>query len=149
LWSGGVASAIVAALLALAGVLVSRWLFHLAVLAPRRDGTYGDVHTTGFVLTAAAAALAATGLIHLLLLGIPRPFVYFGWIVALVTIIVVVFPFSTTAPLDAKFATAIVDLVIGVVIGSLVSGAARRSIAGTPFPDGDLPPEPYDRPESV
>jgi hypothetical protein len=127
-----VASAVVVGLLALVGVLVSRWLLHLPVLAPRRDGTYGDVHTTGFVLAAAAAALAATGLVHLLMLSTPRPLLYFGWIVVLLTTLVVAFPFGTTAPLDAKIATAMVNLVIGVMTGALVGGAAARSITGTP-----------------
>lgn len=55
------------ALTALVAVLVCRWLFNIPVLAPRRHGTYGDVHTTGFLLAAAAAALVATAGVHLLL----------------------------------------------------------------------------------
>jgi Family of unknown function (DUF6069) len=128
LWSGGAASAAVAGLVALAGVLVTRWLFSLPLLAPGQDGTYGDVSTTVLVLLAAAAALAATGLVHLLVVNTPRPFLFFGWIVALVTTLVVVYPFGTTAPLDAKIATAAVDLAIGAMIGTLVGGAAARSI---------------------
>jgi Family of unknown function (DUF6069) len=127
LWSGGAASAAVVGLVALAGVLVSRWLFSLPVLAPSRDGAYGDVRTTALVLVAAAAALAATGLVHLLMVSTPRPFLFFGWIVALVTMLVVVYPFSTTAPLSAKIATAVVGLAIGAMIGTLVGGAAARS----------------------
>jgi hypothetical protein len=127
LWSGGVASAAVAGLVALAGVLVSRWLFGLPVLAPTRDGAYGDVRTTALVLVAAASALVATGLVHLLMVSTPRPFLFFGWIVALVTTLVVVYPFSTTAPLGAKIATAAVALAIGAMIGRLVGGAAARS----------------------
>jgi FtsH-binding integral membrane protein len=128
LWSGGAASAAVAGLVALVGVLVTRWLFSLPVLAPSQDGAYGDVSTTVLVLLAAAAALAATGLVHLLLLNTPRPFLFFGWIVALVTTLVVVYPFSTTAPLGAKIATAAVFLAIGAMTGTLVGGAAARSI---------------------
>ena len=144
LWSGGAASAVVTGLLALTGVLISRWLFDLPVLAPKGDGTYGDVRTTGFVLAAAGGALAATGLVHLLMLTVPRPLMYFGWIIALVTVIVVAFPFSTSAALDAKIATAIVDLVIGVATGVLVGGAASRSrtYAGRPVVG---PAEPYDQ----
>ena len=147
LWSGGAASAIVAGLVALVGVLVTRWLFNLPVLAPRRDGAYGDVRTTALVLAAVAAALAATGLVHLLMLSTPRPLMFFGWIVALLAILVVVYPFSTTAPLDAKIATAVVDLAIAVVIGSLVGGAAARSVTHTVLPARDRPPlPPYDQP---
>jgi hypothetical protein len=140
LWSGGAASAAVAGLVALVGVLVTRWLFALPVLAPSQDGAYGDVSTTVLVLLAAAAALAATGLVHLLIVNTPRPFLFFGWIVTLVTTIVVVYPFSTTAPLDAKIATAVVELAIGAMIGTLVGGAAARSITG------DRPAETRDEP---
>jgi hypothetical protein len=46
---------------------------------------------------------------------------------------VVVYPFSTTAPLGAKIATAAVFLAIGAMTGTLVGGAAARSTehAGT------------------
>ena len=134
LWSGGAASAAVAGLVALVGVLVARWLFSLPVLAPSQDGAYGDVSTTALVLLAAAAALAATGLVHLLLVNTPRPFLFFGWIVTLVTTLVVVYPFSTTAPLDAKIATAAVELAIGAMTGILVGGAAARSTVSAAGP---------------
>ena len=126
--TGGAASALIAGLMALTGVLVSRWLFNLPVLAPRQDGAYGDARTTALILVAVAAAIAATGVVHLLMLGTLRPLLFFGWIVALVTTIAVIFPFSTTAALDAKIATALVNLAIGVTIGALVGGVATRSI---------------------
>ena len=127
LWAGGAASALVAGLVALVGVLACRWLFHLAVLAPHQDGAYGDVGTTALILVAFAAAIAATAVMHLLMLGTTRPLMFFGWVVTLVTMIVAIFPFSTTAALDAKIATALVNLAIGAVIGMLVSGVAARS----------------------
>jgi Family of unknown function (DUF6069) len=130
LWAGGAASAIVAGLVALVGVLVSRWLFNVPVLAPRQDGAYGDVRTTVLILASMAAALAATGLVHLLMLGTLRPMLFFGWIVGLVTTITVAFPFGTTAALDAKIATALVSLAIGVATGTLVGGVAMQSVPG-------------------
>ena len=146
LWAGGVASAVVAGLVALVGVLASRWIFNVPVLAPRRDGAFGDVRTAVLVLVAVAAALVATGLVHLLMLSTPRPLLFFGWIVALVTIIAVVFPFSTGARLDAKIATAVVYLAIGFATGTLVGGAAARSAMRTRLPASELPPPPDDRP---
>lgn len=71
---------------------------------------------------------------HLLLVSTPRPLLFFGWIVALVTTLVVVYPFSTTAPLDAKIATAAVDLAIGAMIATLVGGAAARSMVNAAGP---------------
>jgi hypothetical protein len=128
LWAGGAASALITGLVALVGMLVSRWLFNLPVLAPRQDGAYGDVRTTALILVAVAAAIAATGVVHLLMLGTLRPLMFFGWIVALVTTIAAIFPFSTTAALDAKIATSLVNLAIGIAVGTLVGGVAARSI---------------------
>jgi hypothetical protein len=128
LWGGGVATAIVAALVALVGVLVSRWLANIPLLAPMHDGAYGDVHTTTLVLVVAAAALVATGLLHLLLLSTPRPTLFFGWIIALATVLAVVLPFTTTAPLAQQAATAVVFLLIGVAIGTLLTGVGARSV---------------------
>ena len=128
LWSGGVATALVAALIALAGILVCRWLFDIPILAPRRDGAWGNASTAEYSLAAAAAALVATALMHLLLLASPRPRLFFGWIIGLATLIAVVYPFSTTAPMSHKVATAVINLVLGVAIGSLVSGTASRVI---------------------
>src|ERR1700744_6007479 len=82
LWVGGIATAIVAALVALVGVLVCRWLFKVPLLSPQSSGTYGDAHTTDVVILAAAAALLATGLAHLLLVAAPRPMTFLTWIVA-------------------------------------------------------------------
>jgi hypothetical protein len=132
LWAGGVATAIVAALVALVGILVCRWLFNIPILAPRQDGAYGNVHTTGLVLAAAVAALIATAIAHLLLLSTPRPLAFFHWIVGLATVVVVLFPFSTAAPLPEKVATAAVFLVIGFAIGSLLTGVAARSVRRRP-----------------
>jgi hypothetical protein len=128
LWAGGVATAIVAALIALVGILVSRWLFTIPILAPRRDGAWGDVSTGMYVLSAAGAALVATAIMHLLLLTTPRPQVFFGWIIGLATIIAVVFPFSTTASVAQKFATALVNLVLGIAIGTLTTQVAGRAV---------------------
>jgi hypothetical protein len=144
LWAGGVATAVVAALVALAGVVICRWLFNIPILSPSRNGAYGDAHTTDLVLGAAAAALIATGIAHLLLASTPRPMTFFSWIVALATLVVVLYPFSTTAPLSEKIATAAVDLVIGIAIGSLISGVGARSIRRPPpAPPGYEPYSPW------
>lgn len=127
LWSGGVATAVVAGLIALVGVLVCRWLFNIPILAPKRYGAYGDAHTTTLVLIAASAALVATLLAHLLLLSTPRPMVFFGWIVGLVTVIMVVFPFRTGAALSHEIATAALYLLIGIAIGTLITGVGERA----------------------
>ena len=127
LWSGGVATAVVAALIALVGILVSRWLFNISFLSPRREGAWGDASTAGYVFASIGSALVATALMHLLLLTTPYPRVFFGWIIGLATIVAVVFPFSTTAPVSQKIATGFINLVLGIAIGTLIAEVSRRA----------------------
>jgi len=127
LWAGGVATAVVAGLIALVGILVSRWLIKIPILAPSRDGAWGDASTVGYVLASAAIALAATAMMYLLLLAAPYPRVFFAWIIGLATVVAVVYPFSTTAPLSQKLTTAAVNLILGIAIGTLITEVSRRA----------------------
>jgi hypothetical protein len=127
LWAGGAATAVVAALAALVGILVCRWLFKIPILAPQQDGAWGDASTGAYAFAAAAVAIAATGILNLLMIATPKPGAFFGWIIGLATVIAVVFPFSTTAPLSQKLATAVVNLALGVAIASLLNGVAARA----------------------
>jgi Family of unknown function (DUF6069) len=128
LWTGGLATAVVAALIAVVGVVIARGLFDVPVLAPEREGALGDSTTVRLAVLAAVAALAATALMHLLLVSTPRPFRFFTWIVSLLTLVAVLAPFMTDATLATQVATAAIGLVIGMAIGSLVSGAARSAL---------------------
>lgn len=128
IWAGGAATAIVAALIALVGVLICRWTLHIPILAPSSDGAWGNASTGVFVLVAALVALAATAVLHLLMLGTPEPNTFIGWIMGLITLAAVVYPFSTSAPLNQKIATAVVVLVLGIAIASLLSGIAARAV---------------------
>jgi hypothetical protein len=73
LWTGGLATALVAALVAVVGVLIVRGLFDVPVLAPTREGVLGGTSTARLAIVAAVAALLATGLMHLLLVSTPDP----------------------------------------------------------------------------
>jgi hypothetical protein len=128
LWAAGLATAVVAALLALVGVLVVRAVLKVALYAPGEAGALGDSDTALLCVAAAVAALAATALVHLLLLGTPRPLAYFAWIVGLLTVAAVVAPFLAAGPLPEAFAAAVIHGVVGLAIGSLVSGAAASAI---------------------
>ena len=127
LWAGGVATAVVAGLIALVGILVCRWLFNVPILSPRGEGAWGNASTVGYVFAAAACALVATALMYLLLLSTPYPRVFFGWIIGLATVVAVVFPFSSTAPMSQKIATGLLNLVLGVAIGTLIAEVSRRA----------------------
>jgi Family of unknown function (DUF6069) len=127
LWTGGLATALVAALVTLVGVMIARGLFDVPVLAPTDEGTLGNASTLRLAVFAALAALLATGLLHLLLLSTPQPRQFFTWIITLATLAAALVPFLTSASLDAKIATSAITLVVGLAIGSLLSGVARSA----------------------
>jgi len=126
-WAGAVATAVVAALIALVGILICRWTLHIPILAPAGEGAWGNAHTGEYVLLAALIAIIAGGLLYLLMLGTPQPRLFFNWIMGLATVAAVVYPFSTSAPLAQKGATALVDLVLGLAITSLLTAVAARA----------------------
>jgi hypothetical protein len=128
LWFGGLATALVAALIALVGIVVARGVFGVPILAPKGGGVWGDASTGWYVFGAAVASLLATALCHLLLAFAPNPMRFFSWVIALATAVAVLAPFVTGADVSAKVATAVVNLVLGVAIGSLVAGTARGSV---------------------
>jgi len=136
LWSGGVATAVVAILIGIVGVLVVRALLQISVVSPKSGTAFDNGDTVVLCASAAVAALLATGLAHLLLLGTPRPLAYLGWIVGLVTAISAIWPFVSGAPILVAVARAVIHLIIGLAIGSLVTGAAA-SASRQPRPQYD------------
>lgn len=127
LWWGGLATAVVAALIGLVGVLVVRVVFSVAVYAPDGASVVRDTSTALLCLGAAAAALLATGVAHLLLLGAPRPLAYLRWIIGLGTTAAVVWPFVAAGFSAVTVAQSLIVLVIGLAIASLVPGAAASA----------------------
>jgi uncharacterized protein DUF6069 len=164
LWAGGVATAVVAALAAIVGLLIARGVFHVAVLEPKGQGAWGNASTAEYALAAAAIALAATALMQLLSLTVPVPGQFFQWIMGLITLIAVVLPLTLHVALSAKVATALINLALGIVITALVSSMAisARTVHarkrtgggqggppqgyGQPRDSYDRPPEAYRRP---
>jgi hypothetical protein len=141
LWAGGGATAVVAALAALVGILIARGLAHVAILAPQGDGAWGNANTAAYAVVSALCALAATGLLHFLLATTPRATQFFDWIMVLLTIVAVVIPLSLVVDVPSRIATALLNLLLGLVITALlssVSGMTQRPVR--PAPPDDLPP---------
>jgi hypothetical protein len=128
LWAGGAATAVVAALIAVVGIVVARGVFDIAVLAPKGEGVWGDADTAMYALFCGLAALVATGLLHLLLISTPRPLQFFTWIITLATVAAAAAPFVAGGSTASKFATGTINLVVGIAIGGLLTGAARAAM---------------------
>jgi Family of unknown function (DUF6069) len=128
LWAGGLATAVVAALIAVVGILLARGVFDVPVLAPEGDGVWGDADTAKYALYSGLAALLATGLLHLLLVSTPRPLLFFGWILTLATVAGALAPFVADGSTSSKVATALINVAVGIAIGTLLTGAARSAV---------------------
>jgi hypothetical protein len=127
LWTGGLATAAVAALVALVGTLVIRVFVAFAPVGTSTAHAIAGGNAGLLCLFAALAALAATGVAHLLIVSTPDPLSYLGWIIGLSTAAAVVVPLLGGLPMAAAVAIAIVNLVIGLAIGSLIVGAAAAA----------------------
>jgi hypothetical protein len=125
LWSGGAATAVVAALTAVVGILIIRGLLDIAVLAPKGEGAWGNASTMAYALVTFGVALAATALLQLLAATTPAYLRFFGWIMTLVTAIAVVLPLSIGAELSSRVATATLNLVLGLAITFSLTAVAR------------------------
>lgn len=144
LWTGGVATAIVAIGLTIVGFLIIHGLLHLTVLGIWPDsGAVSTPSVFGYASVAALAALVATAVMHLFLLGVPRPRFFFAWVGALCTAIWVILPLTVPASTATKAATALLNLVIGIAITAIVHSMAAYSSRAA----NRLPPAPsyYDQ----
>jgi hypothetical protein len=122
-----VATALVAALAAAVGVLICRDLLNVKLVEPPLL-PFTDSFPINYALTAAILALAATGLAHLLSLATPRPRVFFNWIVGLITVATMVVPFALEGSLQGKICAAVINMVIGICIASLLSAVLSRTV---------------------
>ncbi|WP_112138885.1 DUF6069 family protein [Glycomyces dulcitolivorans] len=137
LWAGGFGTAVVAALVALVGILLVRGVLGIHILSPSDAGAYGDATTTTYAFGAFAVAILATGAVHMLLLLMPRPMAFFNWIMLLVVAVGVLIPFTVQAEVASQVATAAVNLVIGLCIMSLLNSVAGIATRGGRTVDGD------------
>ena len=122
-WAGVGATAVVAALaVALAVVVLDA--FDVSLLDPPIGGSRG----LGWAGAALLAAVLGGVILLLLVMTTPRPRVFFGWIVALVTATAAVLPFTQDTTTEAQLATGAVCVLIGLVVGTSLGAVAGRTI---------------------
>jgi Family of unknown function (DUF6069) len=127
LWIGGLMAGLVAAGVAIVGLLVARGIFHVRVFTPTPKGELVNASTWWYALAAFWVAVAATGLLHLLLVAAPSPFRFFAWIVGLATAMAALVPFTTSANFPPKIASAAINVAIGIAVLSIVAGVGRSA----------------------
>jgi hypothetical protein len=139
------ATALVTAGIAVAGVLLIRGVFGIPILSAH-GGLVNQALAT-VPLYAGLAALAATALLHLLLITTPRPTYFFGSICTIAVAIVVIQVFLTGATRPEQIATSLLYIALGVAAVSLLSGVARTAVRLVqppprpgPYPSATPPP---------
>lgn len=128
LWAGGAATALVAAGVALVGVLVVHKMLHSTVLIPGGGRETAGEAMTVLAISAALITLLATGLLHLLMATTPQASQFFGWIAALALALIVLQAFLSEADLLIEVQTAVLYLLIGVAIISSLFGVSRTAV---------------------
>jgi hypothetical protein len=130
LWIGGLMAGVVAAGVAIVGLLIVRGILDIRVFQTE-GGDLVNASSWWYALVSVTAALVATALLHLLLIAAPSPWQFFGWIMFLAIAIAVIVPFTTSADLDSKIGTAAINLAIGIAIFSILSGVGRSATRRT------------------
>jgi hypothetical protein len=126
LWAGGLATAAVAALVAVVGVLLGEQVLGIDMVEPPLL-PIGDLFAVRYACTAALLALVVTAIAHLLVLTTPRPRSFLSWIGGLVVAIGVVLPFAAGGTLPGRITTALLNLVIGICVLTLVRSVLVRA----------------------
>jgi hypothetical protein len=122
-WAGVAATAVVAALAAALAVVVLD-VFDVSLLEPPIGGSRG----LGWAGAALLAAVLGGVILLLLVMTTPRPRVFFGWIVALVTATAAVLPFTRDTTTEAQVATGAVCVLIGLIVGTSLGAVAGRTV---------------------
>ena len=126
-WGGALATALVAALVGVVGVLVLEAILDVDLVVKDPAGVGNDYLAYG--LGGFVAAVAAAGLLHLLVVSTPRPRAFFGWIMALGIVVVALLPLTWTSDTTSALCTGLVNLLIGIAIWSLLAGVLSRTAA--------------------
>jgi len=126
-WAGALATMLVAALIGLAADFILEEVLNLEIEA-QADlfGTGSDL--MAWVVAGALFALLAAIVLYLLVLSTPRPRSFFGWVVALATLILAAVPFADRQDIVPAILAAVVWIVIGSAVYSLLTGTLSRTV---------------------
>ena len=126
-WAGAFATMLVAALIGLAADFILEEVLNLEIQA-QADlfGTGSDL--MAWVVAGALFAFVAAIVLYLLVMSTPRPRSFFGWVVGLATVILAAVPFAGDFELVPAILAAIVWIVIGCAVWSLLTGTLSRTV---------------------
>lgn len=129
-WAGAAATALVAALVGVVGVIVLEQILRIDLVF--RD-PFGVGSAMGaYILGGILVAVAAGALLQLLVLTTPRPRAFFGWILGLATVVATLLPLTWTEALGSAITSGVVNLLIGIAVWSLLTGVLGWTVRRVP-----------------
>jgi hypothetical protein len=128
LWAGGAATACVAALVAVVGVLICSGVLDVRLVRPALLLNVTDSFALDYALTAVVLTMIATALAHVLLISTPRPRMFFTWIIVLATVAGAAAPFAIGSEVSSQVATACINVALGICVLSLLKSVMARTV---------------------
>lgn len=125
-WAGAAATVLVCALIGLAASLIIEQVFGVDLLSP--PDLFDAGSSASWAGAGALFALLAATVLQLLIVATPRPSMFFGWLVALTTVILAVLPFTGDPDIVPAVLTALVWLVLGLAVWSMLTGVLSRTL---------------------
>ena len=110
----------------LAAHVIRHVLERVPALAMSEVNAGSDV--LAWVVAGALFALVAAIVLYLLVMSTPRPRSFFGWVVALATVILAMVPCAGQFEIVPAILAAIVWVVIGCAVWSLLTGTLSRTV---------------------
>ncbi|MBD8059905.1 hypothetical protein IC607_13100 [Cellulomonas sp. JH27-2] len=129
-WAGVVATALVAALIGVAGTVIFESILDVDLVTQDPFGT--DSTMGAYVVGGVATAVVAGALLYALVLSTPKPRAFFGWIMGLGTLVVALLPLTWTDDTETALCSGLVNLLIGIAVWSLLSGVLSRTARMVP-----------------
>ena len=125
-WAGVVATALVAALVGLVGVVIVDQIIKIELVVKDLFGT--DSVSAAYVVGGVLAAVVAGALLQLLVLTTPRPRAFFGWIMFLALVVAALIPLTWTDSTKSALTSGALNLVVGIAIWTLLSSVLTRTL---------------------
>ena len=126
-WAGALATVVVCALIGLVAAFLLGEVFELDLQSPPDlFGSGSDM--VAWTVMGGLFALIASVVLHLLVMSTPRPRTFFGWVVALATVILAAAPFAGDFEAVPAALAALVWIIIGIATWSLLTGVLGRTL---------------------
>ncbi|AEG44897.1 hypothetical protein [Isoptericola variabilis] len=125
-WAGAAATVLVCALIGFAASVIIEQVFDLELLSP--PDLFDAGTSASWAGAGALFALLAAVVLQLLVVATPRPSMFFGWLVGLTAVILAVLPFTGDPDVLPAVLTALVWIVLGLAVWSMLTGVLSRTI---------------------